>query len=205
MKKALLEQEVISEELSTNHIVLDYSKKWKVHEEFRFLVNDGKVYDTYYVSNLGRIYSVKQHKIMTVNKQGHYYQAHLILEDGKQLYYLVSRLVAQAFIPNPMNYPCVNHKLEGAENKLDNCYLNLEFCTQQYNLTTGTVQERKAEKLRKKVFKFDEKLNLIGFYNSLTDASNSEDISMGYLSMIINHENNKPYNGFYYRYSMCAV
>ena len=53
-----------------------------------------------------------------------------LFKNGEQKYYLVHRLVANAFIPNPFNYPEVNHI---DENKTNNCVDNLEWCTRQYN------------------------------------------------------------------------
>lgn len=50
--------------------------------------------------------------------------------DKKQTHYLVHRLIAQAYIPNPDNLPCVNHI---DTNRSNNSIENLEWCTQQYN------------------------------------------------------------------------
>lgn len=46
-------------------------------------------------------------------------------------FYLVHRLVAQAFIPNPYNLPEVNHK---DEDKANNAVSNLEWCDKAYNM-----------------------------------------------------------------------
>ena len=51
----------------------------------------------------------------------------------------VHRLVAETYIPNPHNYPEVNHK---NENKLDNHVSNLEWCSTLDNLNHSHVIEK---------------------------------------------------------------
>jgi hypothetical protein len=64
-----------------------------------------------------------------------------ISENSKRKQLKVHRLVAQAFIPNPLNKPCVNH-IDG--NKLNNSITNLEWCTYKENydhaITTGLMK-----------------------------------------------------------------
>lgn len=61
----------------------------------------------------------------TVNAQGY-----LWFSIGSSKHLRVHRAIALAFIPNPNNYPFVNH-IDG--NKLNNEISNLEWCTNQMN------------------------------------------------------------------------
>ena len=51
----------------------------------------------------------------------------------------IHRLVAETFIPNPNNLPCVNHK---DENKKNNSISNLEWCSYKYNSNYGSLPKR---------------------------------------------------------------
>ena len=59
-----------------------------------------------------------------------YYTTGLQLEDNSRKTFYNHRLVAITFIPNPNDYPCINHKdLNTLNNNID----NLEWCTKEYN------------------------------------------------------------------------
>lgn len=94
----------------------------------------------YQISNKGRVrswqrYGVAKGKSDTPHikafSQGSstYYQVNLS-NNGELYHELVHRLVAKAFVPNPDNKPCVNHK-DG--DKLNNVAPNLEWVTYSEN------------------------------------------------------------------------
>lgn len=64
-----------------------------------------------------------------------------LTKNGKSNQRLVHRLVAKAFIPNPENKRCVNHK---DNNPSNNFVDNLEWCTYKENSKHRDVQNRGA-------------------------------------------------------------
>ena len=88
----------------------------------------------YFISNLGRVRSTYSYKILKLKKCRDGYLKVCLCKNKSKHYVFVHRLVANAFIANPNRYPIINHK---DENKANNCYTNLEWCTHKYNNNYG--------------------------------------------------------------------
>lgn len=70
----------------------------------------------------------KQYRSSWNNRTG--YPMVTLFKEGKPKHYLIHRLVALAFIPNPLNKPCINH-IDG--NKKNHSLSNLEWVTYSEN------------------------------------------------------------------------
>lgn len=106
----------------------------------------------YQVSNLGRVKSKYRKgtygKTIKQWKDKHGYLIVYLSKNGKSKKYKVHRLVAEAFIPNLNNLPCINHR---DENKLNNRTDNLEWCTYKYNNNYGTKKAKISKANSKQV------------------------------------------------------
>ena len=93
-------------------------------------INYGKYYE---VSNLGRIRNTKTKKNLklSIGNKGYYHFTMKNKNEGLLLRCSIHKVMAETFIPNPNNYPIINHK-DGNKNNwsLD----NLEWCTKKENM-----------------------------------------------------------------------
>lgn len=122
--------------------------------------------ERYYVSSDGRVLGANGLLKPVRGKDG--YLRCNIAQDGKFRLWLVHRLVAEAFIPNPGNKPEVNH-IDG--DKANNNVSNLEWVTREENI-------RHAHKvLRKMGDKPVLNADTGDIYTSLTEAADAVGLS----------------------------
>lgn len=166
----------------------------------------------YQVSNFGRVKSLKRvvhhiegnsyktggthilhEKILALSFNYGYAKVTLCKNSASE-YRRVNRLVAEAFLDNPLNYPVVNHK---DENRANDHFENLEWCTQNYNVNYSVDRNRKERGYRR-VKRTNLATREIKIYQSITEAE-KEGFSKGNISRVANG-NRKSHKGYYWEY-----
>ena len=117
-------------------------------EEWRDVVG----YEGYYmVSSFGRVISLKRDKylyknynpkpamILKLQQRKNGYIGVYLHKEGKIKFADVHREVAKAFIPNPNNYPCIDHI---NTIKQDNNVDNLRWCTYAQNMNNPITRRK---------------------------------------------------------------
>ena len=150
----------------------------------------------YQVSNLGRVKSLNynntnKEKILKSETLRGYIRYHLF-KKNKGKHYFLHRLVAEAFIPNPNNYPIINH-IDG--NPLNNNIDNLEWCTYKYNaehaLKTGLVnmysfvmKDKKTKQVIrtfKNLYELQKEMNFSNYAHIYTCCKGKRKSAYGYI------------------------
>ena len=88
----------------------------------------------YAVTEDGRVWSYKSNKFLKQTLLNRGYLQVELYNNGVGKKFLIHRLVAEAYLPNPDNLPQVNHK---DENKQNNSVEKLEWCTEKENDNYG--------------------------------------------------------------------
>lgn len=171
----------------------------------------------YEISNYGRFKSLhKKEERITFGSAKTIYPMVSLSKNGHRKTELVHRLVAQAFIPNPNNLPCINHK---DENKTNNRVDNLEWCDRQYNNSYGTKNKRMITtrlhkygylvtdkcitqakiKNSKPVVQYTLDGNFIAEYINAKEAERQTNISNSNINSCCNHKTKTNSNGYKYQ------
>lgn len=129
----------------------------------------------------GRI--LKQH----LKKSGYMYVSFRM--NGKTVYLRAHRIIATCFVPNPNDYPEVNHI---DNDRTNNAASNLEWCTRKYNETYkknfGTTQ---AELFGKPVFAVDLKTGKVLRFESQHEAARKLGINVIYINKVVKGKQNQ--------------
>ena len=184
----------------------------------------------YEVSSLGRVKSLDYHKtgkerlLKLANVGNGYLQAHLF-KNKKHKIYLVHRLVAEAFIPNPDNKPCIDHIDTDKTNNtvalnedgsVNYEKTNLRWCTYKENsnnpITIGNfskliknnwknpaTREKYVTGKYKPVIQLTKDNIFIASYNSITEASEQTGTHHPHISSVCNGKR-KTAGGYKWQY-----
>lgn len=165
----------------------------------------------YEVSNLGNVRSLDHMRKISGN--GEYLQKGKVLKniknnsgyirvtlskEGKRKNKHIHRLVAEAFIPNPNNLSCINHK---DENPLNNNVNNLELCTRKYNDNYGNRNNKIAKKLSKKIDQFDINGNYIKTWDSSVSIERETELDQSNICLCCKGKR-KSVGGYIWKYSI---
>lgn len=159
---------------------------WKTYPEFPFVevstFGGVRTLDRAVPSGLGLTRLVKGH-MLKQQDNGHGYLFVGFNMNGKTVTRYVHRLVAQTFIPNPDNLAEINHK---DNNPTNNCVINLEWCTHEYNMQYKEKYGKSAaEAVGYPVFAINLKTAEVLRFQSQSEASRVLGIHVGNINSVI--------------------
>ena len=155
----------------------------------------------YQISNFGNVKSLNynEKRYERVLKPQRMKTGYLCVNIGGKLR-TIHRLVAIAFIENPKNCPCVNHK-DG--NKKNNNVNNLEWCSYGQNIKhaykTG-LKVATSNHLKRKILQYDKNMNFIKEGECTKDVQRSLGIYHSNISVCCEGRQ-KTAGGYIWRYA----
>lgn len=148
-----------------------------------------KDFPGYTITDDGKVisYKFKEPRVMKTWLQKSGYENIKLCKENHTYHFLIHRLVAEAFIPNPNNLPEVNHK-----NKIrnDNRVENLEWCSRKENLYDSYSTLSQIRNFKECLLVNSETKEIIGDFKSISAAAKyaSENFGCSKSGMIRNYK-----------------
>lgn len=157
-------------------------EEWKIIED----------YPNYMVSNLGRVKAINWHRENKEKEMKPYihkgYLRLRLCKGGKTKQFLIHRLVAQTFIPNPENKPYIDHI---NTDRTDNRVENLRWVTNKENCNNPISKKHYSNgnkgKGSKSVLQFTKEWEFVKKWDSLNEA----ELELGIKSRLSEYCGNK--------------
>lgn len=165
----------------------------------------------YQVSNLGKVRSLNYNhtgrpKTLKASKITTGYPMVVLWDESGHHCKLVHRLVASAFLPNPEQLPCVNHKDEDKTNNvvvlnedgsIDYEKTNLEWCSHRYNNGYGTKGLRSSQNLinnpliSRPIYQISKSGEIINEFPSISEAARAMNCQQSIINRVCRYNANK--------------
>ena len=139
-------------------------------------------FPNYMVSSSGRVMNIRTFRVLKPRLCQDYLSVGLC-KDGEKSHKKIHRLVAEAFILNLTDLPCVDHK---DRNSLNNHLSNLRWCTRKENsqnrskhkngtsVYKGVCFNKKANKWLSRIYQYVHSIHL-GYFTDESEAAHAYD------------------------------
>lgn len=158
-----------------------------------YIINDSGI-------NEQTVWSTKTNKWMKPTLSNGYYMINLC-KNGVIYHKTIHKLIAESFIPNPQNKPCIDH-ING--NSQDNSVFNLRWCSYEENNNNPITRERMSQNknrinVSKEILQYTLNGEFVRAYLSAKDANRISGFSSSHIADCCRGER-KTHKGFKWTY-----